>query len=116
MRLRDIVEELGLEVVTGSERLENEVVRGYASDLMSDVLANSQKGDLWVTLQIHLNIVAVASMKELAGIVLINGRRPEEETEERARQENIPILVSKQPAFELIGRLYRFGVSGMSNA
>jgi serine kinase of HPr protein (carbohydrate metabolism regulator) len=116
MRLRDLVEELGLEVVTGSERLENEVVRGYASDLMSDVLANSQKGDLWVTLQIHLNIVAVASMKELAGIILINGRRPEKETEEHARQEKIPILVSRLPAFELIGRLHRLGVSGMSNA
>lgn len=116
MRLKDIVEALELEVVTGAEWLGNEVNGGYASDLMSDVLANSQKGDLWVTLQIHPNIVAVASMRELAGIILINGRRPEKETEERATQEKIPILVSRLPAFELIGRLYQLGVSGMRDA
>jgi hypothetical protein len=116
MKLKDIVHDLELEVVTGSERLDNEVLRGYASDLMSDVLANSRKGDLWVTLQIHLNIVAVAGMRELAGIVLINGRRPERETREKASAEKIPILVSSLPSFELIGRLYRLGISGMRDA
>ena len=116
MQLEDIVEKLELEVVTGAQQLGNEVNRGYASDLMSDVLANSQKGDLWVTLQIHLNIVAVASMRELAGIVLINGRRPEKDTQERAAKEKLPILVSSLPAFELIGRLYQLGVSGMRDA
>ena len=116
MRLRDIVEALVLEVVTGAEKLDAEVNRGYASDLMSDVLANSQRGDVWITLQIHLNIVAVASMKQLAGIIIINNRRPEDETAQRAEKENLPILLSKLPAFELIGRLYQLGVSGISDA
>ena len=81
--------------------------------LMSDVIANTGKDDLWVTLQTHLNIVAVASMKELAAIVLINGRRPERETLNRAVQEEVTILVSSLPSFEVIGRLYSYGITGM---
>jgi serine kinase of HPr protein (carbohydrate metabolism regulator) len=112
MKLEDIVRKLDLEVVSGEKNLAREVTRGYASDLMSDVIANAGKNDIWVTLQTHLNIVAVASMKELAGIVLINGRRPEPETLKRAVQEEIPILVSPLPTFEVVGRLYSYGIAG----
>ncbi len=112
MRLREIAEKLELELRCGDRFLDAEVGRGYASDLMSDVIANAREGDLWVTLQVHINIVAVAGMKELAGIVLINGREPEAETLKKAESENIPILVSKLSAFELIGRLYKLGISG----
>jgi hypothetical protein len=116
MKLQEIVEELELEVKTGGDRLDKEVKRGYVSDLMSDVIANAQEGDLWVTLQIHLNIVAVASMKDLCGIILINKRQPEENTLERAKSENIPLFISELPAFELVGRLYQLGIPGLSNA
>jgi hypothetical protein len=92
--------------------LENEVTGGYASDLLSDVIGNSREGDVWVTLQIHVNIVAVASMKELSGIILVNGREPDEDTVEKAEAEGIPLMVSGLPAFELVGRLYGLGVRG----
>ena len=74
MRLKEIVDKLDLEVRCGHDKLDNRVNGGYASDLLSDVLANSREGDLWITLQIHENIVAVASMKGLSGIVIINNR------------------------------------------
>ncbi len=114
MKLADLVKELGLEVRSAHGSLKSEVTGGYTSDLLSDVIANSKEGNLWVTLQIHLNIVAVASMKGLAGIVLVNGREPEEETLEKAEAEGIPVMVSKLPAFELVGRLYNLGVRGAS--
>ncbi len=113
MNLREIVERLQLEVVAGDRRLSNEVRGVYASDLISDVIANAQEGDLWVTLQTHQNTVAVASMKELAGIVLVNGRDPEEDTLQQAREENVALLGSALPAFEIIGRLYNLGLSGI---
>jgi hypothetical protein len=115
MKLSEIVEKLGLKIRTGGGKLDREVSRGYASDLMSDVIAHSMKNDIWVTIQVHLNIVAVASMKELSCIVLINGKEPEKETLEKAEAEGIPILVSDLPAFELIGRLYQLGISGKKN-
>lgn len=112
MKLSDVVKEFGLEVKTGASQLESDVTGGYVSDLLSDVLANAEEGVLWVTLHIHQNIVAVASHKGLSGIVLVQGRQPEPDTVAKAEQENIPIMVSSLPAFEIVGRLYKAGLRG----
>lgn len=114
IKLQDLIEKLNLEVKSAKDHLDKEVTGGYASDLLSDVMANSKPGNIWITLQIHANIVAVASLKELAGIILVNGRAPEEDTIRKAEEEKVPILVSKLPAFELIGRLYQLGIAGMT--
>ena len=111
MKLKEIVEALSLEVKSGADKLDNEITGGYVSDLLSDVLAHSREGNIWITLQIHHNIVAVASTKGLSGIVLINGRVPEEDTIRKAEEEQIPMLVSALPAFEVVGRLYSMGIS-----
>ena len=110
MKIKDIVKTLDLEVISGEEFLEREVTGGYAGDLLSDVLANSKEGNLWITLQIHQNIIAVASSKELSGIIIVNGRKPEEETLKKAKEEKIPILISDLFTFEIAGRLYEIGI------
>jgi hypothetical protein len=112
MNLQDLVKEFNLEVKTGASHLEDEVTGGYVSDLLSDVLAHADDGVLWVTLHIHQNIVAVASHKGLSGIVLVQGRQPEQDTIAKAEAEGIPILVSDLSAFELVGRLYKAGIRG----
>ncbi|HUV09181.1 MAG TPA: DRTGG domain-containing protein [Spirochaetia bacterium] len=113
MKLSEIVRKLELDVMCGEGNLDCQVKRGYVSDLMSDVLANAREGDLWITLQVHQNVVAVAGMKEIAAVVLIGGRKPEEQTLEKAKREDIPILSSELPAFELVGKLYELGVPGL---
>jgi hypothetical protein len=113
MKLPQIIDKLRLEIRTGANRLDVDVTRGYASDLMSDVMAHANEGDLWVTLQIHQNIVAVAVMKSLAGIILVNGREPDAETIRKAEAEEIPIMISTMPAFELVGKLFEMGISGI---
>jgi hypothetical protein len=112
MKLSDLVREFGLEVKAGAGNLDQDVTGGYVSDLLSDVLAHAEDGVLWVTLHIHQNIVAVASHKGLCGIVLVQGRQPEKDTVAKAEEENIPVLVSSLSAFELVGRLYKAGISG----
>ncbi len=113
MTLEELRSKLDLEVKAGGSRLDREVTGGYASDLLSEVLANSKEGDVWVTLHRHPNIVAVAASGGLAGVVLVNGREPEEVTIEKAEKEGVPILVSKLSAFELVGRMYGMGISGL---
>ena len=110
MKLKEIVEKLSLTVITGQDKLENEVTGGYVSDLLSDVIANSKEGNLWITLQTHQNIIAVATLKELSGIVIVNNREPDEETVKKAEQEKIPLLTSKLTTFEIAGKLYELGV------
>ena len=106
MKLQKIVVSLSLAVRTGQDKLDAEVRNGYVSDLMSDVIAHAKERELWITLQTHVNIAAVAGMKGLAGIVLVQGREPEQDTVEKAGKEGIPILVTKMSAFETAGRLY----------
>jgi serine kinase of HPr protein (carbohydrate metabolism regulator) len=112
MKLQEIIEKLDLDVKSGEDRLDKEISHGYASDLLSDVMGNAKEGDLWVTLQAHQNIVAVAVMKSISGIILVNNRAPDSMTLKKAREEGIPILVSKMPAFELVGKLFEMGVAG----
>ncbi|MHC4110753.1 MAG: serine kinase [Planctomycetota bacterium] len=113
MKLTELIQKLNLDVRSAKANLEREVTGGYASDLLSDVLANGKEGNIWITLQVHHNIVAVASMKDLAGVILVNGREPEQETIEKAEAENLVIMVTEMPTFELVGRLYSLGVTGM---
>jgi hypothetical protein len=96
-----------LEVRSGQDRLYTEIRGGYVGDLLSDVIANGKEGDLWITRQIHQNIVAVASLKDLAGIILIRGAEPAADTLEKAVREKIPMLLSNLSAFEAAGRIYQ---------
>ncbi|NQV02433.1 MAG: serine kinase [Bacteroidia bacterium] len=110
MKLKDIISTLNLQVKIGGDLLEREITGGYSGDLLSDVLANTKKGDIWVTLQIHQNIIAVACSKELSGIILANGREPEEETLKKAKEEKIPIMISHSLTYEVVGKLYELGI------
>ncbi len=106
MELMSIVKTLGLKIMSGEDKMQTTVRGGYTGDLLSDVMANSREGDIWITRQVHQNIVAVASLKDLAGIILVQGCEPAKETLEKGRQEDIPIMVSSLSAFELTGRIF----------
>ncbi|MGD9347440.1 MAG: DRTGG domain-containing protein [Candidatus Aminicenantes bacterium] len=110
MTLKEITEKLGLEVLTAEDMLDKEVTNGYTSDLLSDVMANTKEGNLWITLQIHQNIVAVAKLKELSGIIIVNNRQPEEDTIKKSEEEKVPILITGDSAFTISGKIY--GVIG----
>ena len=112
MTIREVVDRTQLEILTCPEDLDRKVTGGYASDLLSDVIANSKAGNLWVTMQAHRNIIAVATLKELAAVVLVNGRTPDPETLGKAQEEKVVLLGSGLPAFEVVGRLYRVGIQG----
>jgi hypothetical protein len=85
---------------------------GHVSDLLSEVIANAGEGFLWVTLQRHVNVVAVAELKQLACVVLVDGRRPEPEALERAQSEGLPIISTALGAWEAVGILHARGLPG----
>jgi hypothetical protein len=99
-------------LVAGAAAASREIQGGYASDLLSDVMGNSHEGDVWVTLQKHVNIVAVAQLNSLAAIVLVNGRVPEPDTAARAEEMGIPIISTPLQAFDAAGILYSSGIRG----
>ncbi|MDW7759805.1 MAG: DRTGG domain-containing protein [Acidobacteriota bacterium] len=112
MTLAELVARLDLTVFAGENGLQRAVKSGYAGDLLSDVMARGGENVLWITIQIHPNIVAVAVLKDLAGVVISGGRTPEPETVQRAEKEGLPLLGSALGAFELAGRLHGLGLRG----
>lgn len=110
--LNQIIAKLDLEITCGSEFLETDVEGGYVSDLLSDVMANIKKNHLWITIQTHPNIVAIAVLKMLSGILIAGGHQPEEATIKKAVDKNVPILTSNLSAYELAGILYGIGIHG----
>lgn len=106
MQVKEIAEKLGMKVCCGKAGLNREIKGGYTSDLLSDVMGNAQEGNIWVTLQTHKNIMAIASLKELAAIVLVKGFQPEEDTITESESEGIPILSTTQQTFEITGEIF----------
>lgn len=110
MKLRELVDRLALEVCASERMLDTEVTGGYVSDLLSYVMARAKEGDVWVTMQSHVNVVAVASLVNLVGVIITEGTRPEPATLEKADQEGIPILATPLTSYVVAGRLYELGV------
>lgn len=106
MTVREIAEKLNLRVFSGEAGLDREVTGGYVSDLLSDVMGFAKDGSVWVTLQTHKNVMAIATLKELAAVVIVKGFEPEEDAKEVSEEEGIPILGSGEQTFELAGRIY----------
>lgn len=106
MTVSEIAEKLALKVYCGQKGLDREVSGGYVSDLLSDVMGRAQAGQLWITLQTHKNVMAIASLKDLAAVILVTGHKPDEDTALQSNEEEIPVLGTDLFAFEISGKLY----------
>lgn len=106
MKVKDLAEKLNLKIVSGSEGLNNEISGGYTSDLLSDVIGHAEQGNAWITLQTHKNVVAVASLKDLACVILVKDLTPDEDTILQSNEENIPILSAADSTFTTTGKVF----------
>ena len=111
MKLSQIAEQLGFTALWEPDE-DREVSRGYACDMLSDVLVHAPKGALLATLQVHLNVVAVAAQACLSGVVFTNNKKPDGHVIERARMEKVPLFVTGMDTFTTAGRLFAVGVKG----
>jgi hypothetical protein len=107
--VEEIANQLGLRVIATGD-MKRGVTGGYAADLLSCVMAKAQAGNVWVTLQAHPNVVAVASLLNLAAVVITEGIKPEIETVERAQENGVTLLGSAQTTFAVVGQLSAVGV------
>lgn len=114
MNLHEIAQELSLESLTPESSVDgtHAVTGGYASDLLSDVLAHAPRGGVLVTVQVHMNVIAVSMHAELAGVIFASGRRPEGPLIEKAAKEGIALYVSGESTFDVAGKLYALGLRG----
>ena len=111
MNLQEIITVLDLKVLTNNADFQSITPTcGYTSDLLSCVMAGAAHKSLWVTLQAHSNIVAVATLLELAGIIITEDAKPDQETINKANDEGIVLLSTDKPTFCIAGKLWEMGL------
>lgn len=106
MTLKEVAKVINAEVVSGGERIGEKITGVYISDLLSDVIGHARAGEIWLTIQTHTNVVAVAVLLNLAAVVFTAGAQPDVFTVEKAKKEGIVLLTTALSTFEAAGRLY----------
>ncbi|MDD6205016.1 MAG: AraC family transcriptional regulator [Firmicutes bacterium] len=109
MTVNELKELINASVLSG-EAGEREITSGMVCDLLSWVMAGGKAGMAWVTVQTHLNVVAVAALHDISCIVLPEGIKMEGAPLEKAIQENITVLSSPMSAYSICGLMYKNGV------
>jgi hypothetical protein len=111
MNLQQIIDRLNLTVLTESGDFASIIpTGGYSSDLLSCVMAGAKKGHLWITLQAHLNIVAIAALNEVAAIVITENAQPDAASIAKANQQGVILLSTPKPTYEINGKLWEMGI------
>jgi predicted transcriptional regulator len=106
MRISEL-ENLGFKCVVPAE---GEIFHGYVGDLLSEVMAHVESESVWLTIQSHVNIVAVAVVTGIKAIILCGGYEFDSETLEKAKEEKVGLFSTRMSSFESAGKLYETGL------
>ncbi len=109
--LGKICAEIGAEIhVTGDPAREVEKV--VVGDLLSFIMGSDADGAAWVTIQSHLNVAAVAVLKDTPIVVIAAGRKPADDLVARCQAENIALVTARDSIFDVCLRLGELGLRG----
>ena len=111
MTLTEIIQNLNLTVLTEARDFSEITPQGgYTSDLLSCVMAGAPFGGVWITLQAHSNIVAVAALREQVAVIITEGAMPDVASIAKANEEGIVLFTTEKPTFYVVGKLWEMGV------
>lgn len=111
MDLQQIINRLNLTVLTDPQDFTGiQPQGGYTSDLLSCVMAGAKSNCLWITLQAHLNIIAVAALLDVAAIIITENAKPDAAAISKANEQGIILLSSPKSTFEINGKLWEMGI------
>lgn len=111
MTLDEVIQKLGLEVLTEAKDFSQiQVGSGYASDLLSCVMSGAKADGLWLTLQAHINIVAVAALLETSAVIITENAQPDQTTINKANQQEVTLLSTSLDTYTVSGKLWEMGI------
>lgn len=111
MKLSEIAKNINMDFLTPIKDDRN-IKYGYVSDMLSDVMGNAPSESALITILAHENVIAVALLRDIELIILVNGRKADQKTLDKAKEEDIVIGSTKLSAFEVAGILHSKGISG----
>lgn len=110
MQVKDLVEKSNFKLVTNDHMISRDVKGLYCCDLLSWVMSRAKDGDAWITVQTHINVVAVASLLELSCIIIPESIPIDIETVDKANEENIIILSTDLNSYEIFLKMHELGL------
>lgn len=110
MRVADVVEILGANVICGSDKLEKQIEVCFASDLMSDVLTLDTRGLLLLTGLANLQTIRTAEMSDIIYVVFVRNKKASDEMVELAREIGMVLIESPYSLYKASGLLYTAGL------
>lgn len=109
MKLQEILTKINLNQVNKADVIKD-VSTLYIGDLLSFVMANGESQALWLTVQRHINVIAVAELNEFSGIIFVENVFPDEQTIQKANELNIPLFVSDLDTYQLCKQFMAIGL------
>ncbi len=116
MILKQIQEILDAEILVGEEGLGTNIRMVCGADLLSDVLAFTERGWLLLTGLTHPQVIRTAEIAGIKAICFVRGKHPSDEMIESAEKEGILLLCTSLLMYESCGRLYTHDLPGCSTA
>jgi len=111
MTLDEIINDLDLKLLTKKDDFSGKSPTiGYVSDMLSCVMTGAKQQSIWVTLQAHNNIVAVACLLDIAAVIITEGAMPDADTIKKANDEGVVFLSTEANSFHVVGRLWELGL------
>lgn len=107
MTVGEIACRLNLTCIAGTDGLMKEVKGVYIGDVLSVAMAHAREGELWITVQGHINAIAVAVLVNLPAIVLVHGVQVTQEVKNVAEEEGIALLSTNQRSYEMVSQLVK---------
>jgi len=109
--LQTLVDKLQLTILTETKNFTEITAQGgYTSDLLSCVMAGAKNGNVWVTLQAHMNIVAVATMLDVAAVIITENAQPDTATITKANEQGVILLSTPKGSYEICGILWEMNI------
>jgi hypothetical protein len=111
MNLQEIIQTIDLSLLTNKKDFSQiQPASAYCADLLSCVMAGAKHQSIWITLQCHNNIVAVAALLDLSAIIITEGALPDQDTIDKANEEGVTLLGTSLKSFEVCGKIWELGL------
>ncbi len=110
MVVKDMLEKFDFKLIAGEKGLSKKVEGVYCCDLLSWVMSHAEINNAWITVQTHINVIAIASLIELSCVIIPESIEVDDNTIEKANEEGIPVLSTDIDAYNIFKKFYEAGI------
>ena len=110
MTVKELSQELHFETFASEASLEKQITTCFVSDLLSFVMGYGKPNSVWVTVQAHMNVIAVAVLKEFSVVIISSDVKLDKDFIDKALAENIPLMKTSLTSYEVCKKLVNLGI------